>query len=78
MILHFVDDTIFFSNISRFDANVNLETSGQTDFACMQGFALPQVGFADHWKACQVIGVLLCSAQYLKRAMLQSAAIIVA
>ena len=31
-----------------------------------------------HWKACQVIGVLVCSAQYLKRAMLQSAAIIVA
>ena len=31
-----------------------------------------------HWQACQVIGVLVCSAQYLKRAMLQSAAIIVA
>ena len=30
------------------------------------------------WKACQVIGVLVCSAQYLKRAMIQSAAIIVA
>ena len=30
-----------------------------------------------HWKACQVIGVLVCSAQYLKSAMLQSAAIIV-
>ena len=29
-----------------------------------------------HWKTCQVIGVLVCSAQYLKRAMLQSAAII--
>ena len=31
-----------------------------------------------HWKACQGIGVLVCSAHYLKRAMLQSAAIIVA
>ena len=31
-----------------------------------------------HWKACQVIGVLVCSAQYSKRAMPQSAAIIVA
>ena len=29
-----------------------------------------------HWKPCQVIGVLVCSAQYSKSAMPQSAAII--